>query len=102
MAKFTTRVTLHKDEISKEPLGWDEYEILHEEMEEEGFVRTIIDNKTKIEYHLPKAEYNKIGNFTIEQVLSSAENAVNKTGKNYSILVTKGNRYWSGLEKVKK
>jgi hypothetical protein len=48
MATFTTRVLLHNS---------DDYETLHEEMEDEEFTRTIMNSDEK-EYHLPEAEYN--------------------------------------------
>lgn len=95
MEKFTTRVELHNIE------GGALYEKLHEEMEKEGFSRIIKDNEG-IKYHLPNAEYNKIGDFTREQVLNSAKRACNKVIDDYSILVTESNgRTWHNLEKVK-
>ncbi|WP_461453571.1 hypothetical protein [Mucilaginibacter sp.] len=94
MASFTTRVELHK--ASQEI----DYKKLHAEMELEGFLRTIISDDN-ITYHLPTAEYNKIGNFTRQQILDSAKKAAAKTGKEHSILVTESNgRTWYNLEKV--
>jgi len=101
MANFTTRVVLHKDDKTYEPLDSETYEILHEAMEEQGFSRTIIGDNGH-EYHLPPAEYNKIGDFTGDQVRSSAQAAAKKTGKKKSIIVTEGVRFWIGLKKVKK
>ena len=58
--KFTVRVVLYKAEDN-------DYEILHSEMNDRSFSRTIMGNDN-IEYYLPDAEYNKIGNFTGEQI----------------------------------
>jgi len=92
--RFTTRVVLHgADE--------DDYEILHESMQSEGFTRTIT-GEHGIEYHLPEAEYNKTGNFKPEDVRTSAKKAANKTGRKSAILVTASTgSYWTGLDKVK-
>lgn len=95
MNKFTTGVELHKHEEG-------DYDILHSAMEREGFTRTIVSDKGK-EYHLPPAEYNKEGNFTIEQVKDSAKRAAAVTKKEFAVLVTESNgRSWYGLEEVKK
>lgn len=100
MANFITRVVLHKDDKSYESLDSETYDLLHREMEKKGFSRTIIGTKN-IEYHLPPAEYNKTGDFTIEEIRTSAQNIAKKASKKYSILVTEGNCAWSNLEKVK-
>lgn len=96
MSKFTTRVELHKATS-------EDYETLHAEMKKEGFSTFIIETDTGKKYHLPTAEYNKVGpdTMTKEEVLASAERAADKTKKKYSILVTKsGGRTWSNLESV--
>ena len=91
--KFTTRVLLHNADD-------DDYKVLHEEMELEGFTRTITGSDG-IQYHLPDAEYNKQGNMKPEDVRSAAKKAADKTGKKSAILVTPSSgRYWIGLEKV--
>jgi len=88
MARFTTRVELHSASES-------DYQTLHKEMEKEGFVRTISDSNG-VKYQLPTAEYNKDGNFSLEQVFISAEKASKVTGKSYDILVTESaGRRWS-------
>lgn len=93
MGRFTTRVTLHNADS-------EDYENLHEAMENNGFSRTIIGNDG-VEYQLPDAEYNKEGDYTIEQVRESAKNAAVTTGKRYSILVSGlDSRAWFGLERV--
>lgn len=91
--RFTTRVLLHNAES-------EDYENLHEFMEAEGFTRTIISD-SGIEYHLPDAEYNLIGNYTGDTVRTMAKAAANKTKKKNAVLVTPSNgRHWSGLDKV--
>ncbi|NLU94894.1 DUF2622 domain-containing protein [Chitinophaga sp. Ak27] len=90
MAKFTARVELHDG-------NEDDYETLHDEMEKEGFTRSIFsENK---EYYLPPAEYNfDSGNATLDSVLSAAKAAAFKTGRKYAVLVTESaGRKWFGL-----
>jgi hypothetical protein len=91
--KFTKRVLLH--------YGDDEdYETLHREMEKEGFSRTIINNDGT-EYHLPQAEYNKIGSYSGETVRASASRATAVTGRKFAFLVTPSTgRYWTGLDNI--
>ena len=85
MAKFTTRVELHGADS-------EDYEILHEEMENQGFSRTITSDEGII-YQLPEAEYNIEGDFEIEQILAAA-----KTGKEFGVLVSLATkRKWYGL-----
>lgn len=100
MGHFTTRVVLHKDDKNYEPLDSETYDILHGAMEKEGFNRTILGDNN-IEYYLPPAEYDKIGDFTIEEVRASAEKAAKKAAKKYSVLVTEGSRAWIYLDEVK-
>jgi hypothetical protein len=93
MAKFTTRVELHK-------ANSEDYDTLHEEMENQGFTRTIKSDDDK-EYHLPEAEYNYEGSITRDSVMTKAKTAANKTGKKYSILITESNgRTWYNLDEV--
>lgn len=92
MAKFTTRVELLDGDS-------DDYDTLHDEMEARNFTRTITSD-TGVAYNLPPAEYNKEGDYTREQVLDSAKNAANVTGKKYRILVTPTTgRIWHNLER---
>lgn len=93
MARFTTRVELIDGEA-------EDYNTLHQEMENRFFTRTIIA-EDGTEYYLPPAEYNRIGNYTREQVLNAAKTAANITGKESRILVTPTtSRKWSNLERV--
>lgn len=94
MAKFTTRVELHGAAES-------DYEVLHEAMENRGFSRTIL-NDDGVEYHLPTAEYNLIGEYKNDAVRNLAKIAAEETGKSAAVLVTEGSRRWSGLKKVTK
>lgn len=84
-----TRVELHGAKSK-------DYEPLHKAMKQRGFSRTITGSDG-IEYHLPFAEYNLVGEYTRNQVLRKAKAAVRETGTTASILVTKGSRKWSGL-----
>jgi hypothetical protein len=93
MAQFTIRVELHDANL-------DEYEILHEAMETNGFSRVIASSEGDL-YHLPWAEYDRQGSLTKAQVLKSARAAAEVTGKKYGILVTESSgRTWYGLEKA--
>ncbi|PIF45465.1 hypothetical protein CLU96_2470 [Chryseobacterium sp. 52] len=95
MAKFMTRVELHDE---------NDYEILHREMEAEGFSRIIEDDKTKKKYHLPPAEYyyKDYTTRSKDEVCKKAVRAVLKTNKKYSIVVTKSAGIKGvGLEEVK-
>jgi hypothetical protein len=93
MPSFTTRVELHRATN-------DDYDTLHEAMEGEGFSRTI-STSDGATYHLPTAEYNRSGNLTGNQVLTSAQRAAKKTGRKAAILVTESaGRCWSDLDRV--
>jgi hypothetical protein len=80
MANFTVRVELldARDE---------DYENLHKFMAAEGFTRAI--KFGDVVYKLPPAEYSKIEDYTVDDVLQSAKRAAAKTGKRHRILVTK-------------
>ena len=100
MSLFTTRVELHKASTS------EDYKKLHDEMEKEGFWRTIKLLGESASYHLPTAEYsysNEKNNLDTEGVLNSAKTAAARTGKTFSVFVTKadGPRKWYKLEEVK-
>ena len=81
MSLFITRIELHTDEAN-------DYAILHDAMEQEGFSRTIRDDETSILYHLPSAEYFIKGEFTNSIVMEAAKRAAGKTGKSFMILVS--------------
>lgn len=94
MAKFTTRVELINATS-------EDYDLLHNEMENKNFTRTIVSDNDKIEYYLPPAEYNRDGNYTRQQTLDAAKVAASETRKKYRILVTESaGRIWYNLEEV--
>jgi hypothetical protein len=92
---FTVRVEL------REPVAAADYTKLHAEMEKTGFSRQI-GRIGEPKHHLPQAEYNEVGEFTIAQVLERAIKAAAATGKQYSVLVTQSEvaRAWYNLERV--
>ena len=93
MARFTTRV-----QLAGSP-GEQVYNQLHAAMEAEGFSREITDDDTHETFHLPHAEYNKIGEFTRVQVLNAAKAAADTLNREYSLLVTESKgRTWYNLE----
>jgi hypothetical protein len=93
MASFTVRVELTDAD-------WEEYDVLHEQMENRGFSRTIT-NDSGTEYQLPDAEYNFEGNKTRSEVLALAKAASAETGKRHKILVTESKgRTWFQLDRV--
>jgi hypothetical protein len=95
MAYFTTRVELHN-------ANENDYTSLHEAMGVQGFSRTI-HKKGEPEYHLPTAEYNKSGDFAINDVLASAKLAASATKRTFEVLVTQSEigRAWHGLRPVR-
>jgi hypothetical protein len=94
MASFTVRVELHDAKT------YQDYEILHEAMGEEGFNRTI-EGSSGTTYELPTAEYVLNGNLTIKQALARAKRAAKKTGKSFGVLVSETvRRMWSGLSEA--
>lgn len=94
MAKFTTRVELINATS-------EDYDLLHTEMENKNFTRTIVSDSDKIKHYLPPAEYNRDGNYTRQQTLDAAKVAASKTRKEHRILVTESvGRIWYNLEEV--
>ena len=90
MARYTVRVELHNADN-------DDYESLHEYMEEEGFTRYIVD-KDGEKYQLPTAEYNISSSGDKYAVLEKAKRAASRTGKRYMVLVTtSAGRTWHNL-----
>jgi len=90
---YTTRVELHRATDR-------DYETLHNAMRSEGFSR-LIRSDDGLAYHLPTAEYDYVGDRSIDQVLAAAKRAAETTRLNHGILVTKSNgRTWIGLEQA--
>lgn len=84
MTNFTVRVELHGVKHDSET-----YTELHDEMETEGFKRTITTGG--VTYHLPSAEYSKVGAETKQQILDRAIAAAERvmgSKKKFSVLVT--------------
>lgn len=93
MAKFTTRVELINPDAG-------DYDTLHTEMENRSFSRTITSNDGT-EYYLLPAEYNREGNYTLDQTIDAAKAAAAATGNRYRVIVTKSDgRKWFNLEPV--
>ena len=93
MTSFTVRVELHD-------ANPNDYSVLHEAMEDEGFSRTITAD-SGITYHLPEAEYVISADITRADVLARAKEAANSTKKKFGILVTESNgRTMVGLKKA--
>ena len=93
MPHYTTRVELHDADE-------EDYQTLHEGMEELGFTRTI-KGRDGITYQLPSAEYNFEGEIEIETVLDKAKYAAESTTREYEILVSEApKRKWHGLERA--
>jgi len=96
MKSFTTRVELH-DATARQ-----DYDTLHAAMASEGFHQAIVGNNG-VTYHLPTAEYDFVGEHTIEQVREKARRAAASTGKNSAVFVTEAvQRAWIGLTPVRK
>ena len=94
MASFTVRVNLHNvNEHDSET-----HELLHREMAELGFIRTI-KTRSGEEYQLPPGEFNFVGKKSKKAVLGLAKSAAHESGKEYGILVTQSSnrRSWHGL-----
>lgn len=86
MSNFTVRVELHTGHRKYDPLDSEDYNTLHEAMRNENFTTTIrIDN---VSYHLPRAEYSKVTNDSKDQVMTSAHRACQRSGREYSLLIT--------------
>ena len=67
-----------------------DYTRLHHEMEKHGFSRTS-SSASETVYLLPAAKYDAYEDYTVAEVLKTARKAVAKTGRKFSVLVTRGN-----------
>lgn len=95
MSTYTTRVELHSNQYNPD------FEILHREMNKEGFSKLITAEGGKV-YYLPRGEYNISTNKDRSQVLEAAKRAVKGTGESGEILVTESSgRTWHGLSEKK-
>lgn len=92
MANFTVRVELFDASST-------DYADLHAEMTSRGFSDLITSGgKT---YELPPAEYSKSANLTCAEVRTEAKAAADAVDRKSAILVTMGQRCWTGLTQVK-
>ena len=94
MALFLTRIELHSARTA------DDYTRLHQEMEIEGFERTITSDDGDT-YHLPPAEYHYTGRVDRSAVLAKAKAAASRVANKYGVIVCEGGMTWYGLIKVK-
>jgi hypothetical protein len=94
MTKFTVRIELHGADD-------DDYENLHETMEEKGFFRWIEADGTK--YRLPTAEYNFTSSTLdcgkVRDLAKSIAAGVKRSPTPWVLVTESVGRYWSGLEK---
>ena len=92
-SRFTIRIELHDVNVKE-----SHYDILHEEMSNSGFNKTITSN-SNLKYELPRAEYTFKGLYTSKMVLDLARKAAAKTELDYSVLVIKSiERVWYNLK----
>jgi hypothetical protein len=72
----------------------EDYNKLHSAMEARGFSRFIMSNQG-VSYHLPTAEYIRIGaSLTCQQVLNEAQVAAGSVRANPSVLVAETINDW--------
>jgi hypothetical protein len=76
-----TRVELHGSAT------WQDYQVLHERMEAEGYRRVIQDSKGAW-YHLPPAEYELKGTYSLQEAFTKADRAAGYTRKGHDLIVT--------------
>jgi hypothetical protein len=87
---YLIRIELHS-------ATYDNYVTLHAEMAKRAFSRTVKGDNGLV-YNLPTAEYHYSGSRTIEQVLQSAVDAANATGKASGVIVADAKQLqWQGL-----
>lgn len=87
MASFTVRVELHKAEP-------EDYENLHEKMENKGYSREITGDNGK-KYKLPNAEYAASKHMTSSEVRDEVIEIAEKVKMDPLVLVTKSeDRSW--------
>jgi hypothetical protein len=94
--KFTVRVELHGVHDDS-----DDYERLHEKMEEAGFKKYLYYSSTKKSYALPTAEYRYFSDTeTNKQVVDKAYDIANRVKRNPSVISTEGAIEMRGLEEI--
>lgn len=95
MAKFMIRVELHD-------AGPEDYNILHDAMQDVSIYRVIEDTTTGIYYALPRGQYHYTGTINTRQVIIDlAKIAIRKTNCSFEIVVTESKgSLWDGLEEI--
>jgi hypothetical protein len=102
MEHFTVRVEF------QEAHNQSDYTRLHSEMEKESFCRALSAPVEETVYHLPAPKnnlYDEDDDDATIRVLEAARKAASRTGKKFSVLVTKGEgkrEWYSILDMVKK
>jgi len=95
MARFTVRVELHgvRDDS-------DDYERLHEKMEEAGF-KKYVRTQDGEKFGLPTAEYRyQSDTETNEQVVNKAYDIANRIKRSPSVISTQGPLCFRGLDEI--
>lgn len=93
MGMFTIRVELHE-------AAWKDYVALAESLRRGGIVDTIVGDNN-VRYKLPPAEYNYVGNASLEDVFSVTKASANATGRRNAVIVNEVlQRKWVGLDTV--
>ncbi|HYR58336.1 MAG TPA: hypothetical protein VEO95_06900 [Chthoniobacteraceae bacterium] len=93
MAKFITRIELHDADEG-------DYDTLNFGMEVEGFSLAITSSNSNT-YYLPRGEFYREDNSTLEQVLQAAKSAAAKTNKEFAVIVSEmAGCTWRGLRRV--
>ena len=91
MSMFTIRVELHAAE-------WADYVKLAKLLAAYGITDVIKDDQGR-SFKMPPAEYNYVGNRTLQEVFASVEAAAQAVGRKYGILVNEATgRRWIGLD----
>lgn len=93
MSYFTIRVELHD-------ANWQHYVDMAKDLATKG-ITDVITADDGTSYKMPPAEYNYVGNASIDHVLEATKASAAKTGKRYGVLITEASRRkWVGLEQI--
>ncbi|WP_426168568.1 hypothetical protein [Pseudoduganella sp. R-34] len=93
MAMFTIRVELHD-------ATWTDYNNLATQLGRQG-ITDIIQADNGNRYKLPPAEYNYVGNATLDQVYNAVNKVASTLGKRFAVLANEvTSRTWTGLSRV--
>lgn len=90
MAMFTIRVELHD-------ATWQDYNDLAKRLAQHGIIDVITADNGK-RYKLPPAEYNFVGNATVQQVHDAVVAVAGALGRRFGVVINEvTNRSWQGL-----